>query len=58
MFLGMVVRVFGRDVTASSGLVERIGKTSEIAGVLSVMLRTHRQQYLPAVVDALTTSFD
>jgi hypothetical protein len=51
MFLGMVVQVFGRDVTTPKRLVERIGKASAVFEVLGAMLRTHRGQYLPAVVD-------
>jgi hypothetical protein len=51
MCLGMVVQMFGRDVTAPRGLVDRIGKASAVAEVLGAMLRTHRRQYLPAVVD-------
>ncbi len=51
MFLGMVVHVFGRDMTAPPGLVERVRKASEVAEVVGAILRRHRREYLPAVVD-------
>lgn len=57
MFLGVAVQLFGRDVTTPPGLVERIGKASQVASVMGEMLRTHRRQYLPAVVDDIDDIF-
>jgi hypothetical protein len=51
MFLGMTVHVFGRDVAAPPGLVERVRKAAAAGDVLGAILRTHRREYLPAVVD-------
>ncbi len=56
MLLGMAVQVFG-DVTGPPGLVERIRKAAEVADIVRAILRQHRREYLPAVVDDIDDVF-